>query len=217
MKNKQLYLTRASFAILAFVMLGYVVRFYPEQLVVFDQPIQSAIRGSLPNFLTSLFKSITLVGNTSTQVILVLAISAFLYFVKKWKVEAGLVALSGVLAGVLIVVLKNIYDRPRPSIEHLVHADGFSFPSGHSLGAFLIFGSLLIVLHQRLEKSWRKTVFEALLVLLIAFIGLSRIYLGVHYPTDVLAGFVMGYGVLNLLYPFYDQKRFEWRFQAKQK
>ncbi|MCI5870898.1 MAG: phosphatase PAP2 family protein, partial [Streptococcus sp.] len=120
MKNKQLYLTRASFAILAFVMLGYVVRFYPEQLVVFDQPIQSAIRGSLPNFLTSLFKNITLVGNTSTQVILVLAISAFLYFVKKWKVEAGLVALSGVLAGVLIVVLKNIYDRPRPSIEHLV-------------------------------------------------------------------------------------------------
>ncbi|HHK1593961.1 TPA: phosphatase PAP2 family protein, partial [Streptococcus pyogenes] len=46
--------------------------------------------------------------------------------------------------------------------------------------------------------------------------GLSRIYLGVHYPSDILAGFVLGFGILQFIYPFYKQKRFEWRFLLKQ-
>ena len=52
---------------------------------------------------------------------------------------------------------------------------------------------------------------------MIALVGLSRIYVGVHYPTDVLAGFTLAFGLLNVIYPTYDRIRFEWRFQSKQK
>lgn len=216
MKQKQTYFVRASFAALVFVMLGYVVKFYPEVLTEFDTPIQSTVRGALPELATHFFSTITVIGNTSTQVALVVIAVAFL-LKQKWYAESGFVTISGILAAIVIFGFKTIYQRPRPSIEHLVHAGGFSFPSGHSLGTMLIIGSLIIIIGQRVKNQQLKVILQTLLGLTIFLVGLSRIYLGVHYPTDVIAGFTFGYGLLNLLYPIYDQKRFEWRFQNKQK
>ena len=99
----------------------------------------------------------------------------------------------------------------------MVHAGGYSFPSGHSLGTFMILGAIAIVLAQRLAKKGAKVVIYIVTGLLIALVGLSRIYVGVHYPTDVLAGFTLAFGLLNAIYPTYDRIRFEWRFQSKQK
>lgn len=216
MKNKQTYLVRGSFAALIFVILGYVVKFYPEVIRDFDTSIQAAIRGNLPELATRFFKAITVIGNTGTQVALVILALLFLSS-KKWYAEAGFVTLSGILAGILIFSLKNVYLRPRPSLEHLVHAGGYSFPSGHSMGTMLIIGTLIIIVGQRIKKQSLKLPVQVVLGASILLVGLSRIYLGVHYPTDVLAGFSLGFGILNFLYPFYDQKRFEWRFQNKQK
>ncbi|WP_162011240.1 phosphatase PAP2 family protein [Streptococcus sp. S784/96/1] len=216
MKQKQTYFVKASFAILVFVMLGYVVKFYPEVLTGFDNSIQSTIRGQLPQLATHFFSAITLIGNASTQIALVIITFALLLN-QKWYAESGFVAISGILAAIVIAGFKNIYQRPRPSLEHLVHAGGFSFPSGHSLGTMLIIGSLIVILSQRIKQQQLKLVLQIILELTILLVGLSRIYLGVHYPTDVIAGFTLGYGLLNLLYPIYDQKRFEWRFQNKQK
>ena len=117
----------------------------------------------------------------------------------------------------MIVSLKYIYQRPRPLITHLVHASGYSFPSGHSLGTFMILGAIAIVLIQRLEKKESQVAVFAISGLLIALVGLSRIYVGVHFPTDVLAGFTLAFGLLNVIYATYDRIRFEWRFQSKQK
>ncbi|MFC5630988.1 MULTISPECIES: phosphatase PAP2 family protein [Streptococcus] len=216
MKQKQTYFVKASFAILVFVMLGYVVKFYPEVLTGFDSSIQSTIRGQLPQLATHFFSAITFIGNASTQIALVIITFALLLN-QKWYAESGFVAISGILAAIVIAGFKNIYQRPRPSLEHLVHAGGFSFPSGHSLGTMLIIGSLIVILSQRIKQQQLKLVLQIILELTILLVGLSRIYLGVHYPTDVIAGFTLGYGLLNLLYPIYDQKRFEWRFQNKQK
>ena len=105
---------------------------------------------------------------------------------------------------------------PRPAIEHLVYAGGYSFPSGHAMGSMLIFGSLLIICYQRLHSKLLQFVTSMIFIILILVIGLSRIYLGVHYPSDILAGFVLGFGILQFIYPFYKQKRFEWRFLLKQ-
>ena len=76
---------------------------------------------------------------------------------------------------------------------------------------------LSIVLIQRLEKKESQVAVFAISGLLIALVGLSRIYVGVHFPTDVLAGFTLAFGLLNVIYPTYDRIRFEWRFQSKQK
>lgn len=217
MKRKQYYLTQGSFAVLFFVMLGYIVKFYPETLKGFDSTIQTAVRGELPTLLTNFFKTVTVLGNTKTQIVLVIFLTLLLYWYKNWKIEAGFVAFSGALVGLCIVTLKHVYGRPRPSILHLVHADGFSFPSGHSLGMFMIFGVLAIILSQRITNPLIKNVTRFILASLIFLVGLSRIYLGVHYPTDVLAGFLLAYGMLNILYPFYDHYRFVSRFKSQQK
>lgn len=217
MKEKQTYFLRGSIALLLFMILGYTVKFYPEHLEVFDSRIQTAIRGNLPQEVTAFFRSLTILGNTTTFVFVLLVAVFYLYFVKKWRVEGLFLALSGVVSGLLIVATKGLYARVRPAIEHLVVAQGFSFPSGHSAGSMMIYGFMLIIAHQRLTSKPIRLLVEGFFLALIFLIGLSRIYLGVHYPTDVLAGFLLGFACLQFIYPFYDQKRFEARFQGKQK
>ncbi|HES0494615.1 TPA: phosphatase PAP2 family protein, partial [Streptococcus pyogenes] len=75
---------------------------------------------------------------------------------------------------------------------------------------------LLIICYQRLHSKLLQFVTSMIFIILILVIGLSRIYLGVHYPSDILAGFVLGFGILQFIYPFYKKKRFEWRFLLKQ-
>ena len=216
MKHKHTHYIYASFALLLFVALGYMVKFYPEALTGFDSNIQTWVRGGLPAGLTRFFKTITILGNTPVQAIIAIVAVIWLYL-RQYKAEAIFVGASGLLASILIVSLKYIYQRQRPSITHLVHASGYSFPSGHSLGTFMILGAIAIVLAQRLEKKESKIVVYAITGLLIFLVGLSRIYVGVHYLTDVLAGFTLAFGLINAIYPTYDRIRFEWRFQSKQK
>jgi len=216
MKHKHTHYIYASFALLLFVALGYMVKFYPEALTGFDSNIQTWVRGGLPAGLTRFFKTITILGNTPVQAIIAIVAVIWLYL-RQYKAEAIFVGASGLLASILIVSLKYIYQRQRPSITHLVHASGYSFPSGHSLGTFMILGAIAIVLAQRLAKKESKIAVYGITGLLIFLVGLSRIYVGVHYLTDVLAGFTLAFGLINAIYPTYDRIRFEWRFQSKQK
>ena len=216
MKDKQTYLMKGSFALLLFVILGYIVKFYPDMLIGFDQPIQTAIRGDLPDFLTILFRTITHLIDIPVIITWVLIV-AFIFYRKQWKMESYLMLGNLTLAGILIVTFKNIYQRPRPEIVHLVEEKGFSFPSGHSLAVTLMVGSLIVILSQRIKNTtWRKVV-QILLSLYLVSVLVSRVYLGVHYPSDVIASLCVGLGVLFMEFPFYDKLRFQWRFKGKQK
>ena len=216
MKDKQTYLTKGSFALLLFMIIGYIVKFYPEMLVSFDQPIQTAIRGDLPETLTLLFRAITHLIDIPVIITWVLIV-AFIFYRKQWKLESYLMLGNLALAGILIVTFKNIYQRPRPEILHLVEEKGFSFPSGHSLAVTIMVGTLIVILSQRIKNTvWRKIV-QILLSLYIVSVLVSRIYLGVHYPSDVIASLCMGLGVLFMEFPYYDKLRFQWRFTGKQK
>lgn len=216
MKDKQTYFTKGSFALLLFVIIGYMVKFYPEMLVDFDQPIQTAIRGDLPEFLTLLFRAITHLIDIPIIITWVLIV-AFIFYRKQWKMESFLMLENLTLAGVLIVTFKNIYQRPRPEILHLVEEKGFSFPSGHSLAVTLMVGSLIVIFSQRIKNQLWKRIVQILLGFYLLSVLVSRVYLGVHYPSDVLASLCVGLGVLFIEFPFYDKLRFQWRFKGKQK
>ncbi len=216
MKDKQTYLTKGSFALLLFVILGYIVKFYPEMLVGFDQPIQTVIRGDLPNYLTILFRAITHLIDIPVIITWVLLV-AFIFYRKQWKMESFLMLGNLTLAGLLIVTFKNIYQRPRPEILHLVEEKGFSFPSGHSLAVTLMVGSLIVIFSQRIKNQLWKRIIQILLGFYLLSVLVSRVYLGVHYPSDVLASLCVGLGVLVIEFPFYDKLRFQWRFKGKQK
>ena len=216
MKDKQTFMMKGSFALLLFVILGYVVKFYPEQLKTLDSSVQTAIRGDLPETLTLLFRAITHLIDIPVIISWVLIV-AFIFYRKQWKMESYLMLGNLALAGILIVTFKNIYQRPRPEILHLVEEKGFSFPSGHSLAVTIMVGTLIVIFSQRIKNTvWRKIV-QILLSLYIVSVLVSRIYLGVHYPSDVIASLCVGLGVLFMEFPFYDKLRFQWRFKGKQK
>ena len=216
MKDKQTYLTKGSFALLLFVILGYIVKFYPNMLIGFDQPIQTAIRGDLPDFLTILFRTITHLIDIPVIITWVLIV-AFIFYRKQWKLESYLMLGNLTLAGILIVTFKNIYQRPRPEILHLVEEKGFSFPSGHSLAVTIMVGTLIVIFSQRIKEQLWKRIVQILLGFYLLSVLVSRVYLGVHYPSDVLASLCVGLGVLFIEFPFYDKLRFQWRFKGKQK
>lgn len=216
MKNKQLYLTRGSFALLLFMILGYTVKFHSQQLTGFDTSIQTALRGDLPQGLTVFFSTITSFINTPVIVSWVLLVIVFFLF-KKWRSEAILLFGNLVASGLLVLILKNIYQRPRPAIQHLVEESGFSFPSGHALASTLVFGSLIIIVGQHIHNKVKKRIVQGLFLVAILTIVLSRVYLGVHYPTDVTASMLLGFSILSIEFPFYDQLRFQWRFKGKQR
>ena len=216
MKDKQTYLTKGSFALLLFVILGYIVKFYPDMLIGFDQPIQTAIRGDLPDFLTILFRTITHLIDIPVIITWVLIV-AFIFYRKQWKLESYLMLGNLTLAGILIVTFKNIYQRPRPEILHLVEEKDFSFPSGHSLAVTIMVGTLIVIFSQRIKDQLWKRIVQILLEFYLLSVLVSRVYLGVHYPSDVLASLCVGLGVLFIEFPFYDKLRFQWRFKGKQK
>ena len=216
MKNKQSYLTKGSFALLLFVILGYMVKFYPEQLVGFDSPIQTWLRGDLPAALTTFFKLVTSFIDPLGIIIWVSALVLFFIY-KKWKLEAALLVGNLVLHGILIKLIKFVYQRSRPSILHLVEEGGYSFPSGHAMATAIVVGTLIIIVQQRMQNQQIKRLVQGLLLLFILTIMASRVYLGVHYPTDVIGGALLGFAILNIEFPFYDKQRFQWRFKGKQK
>ena len=87
--------------------------------------------------------------------------------------------------------LKNIFDRERPTLLRLIDITGFSFPSGHAMGSTAYFGSGIYLLN-RLNQGNSKGILIGLCAAMILLISISRVYLGVHYPTDIIAGIIGG-------------------------
>jgi membrane-associated phospholipid phosphatase len=122
-----------------------------------------------------------------------LALIAYFLFIKKHKwysIKIPAIALSSMG---LMFALKNFFNRPRPNIPLLFEAKGMSFPSGHALMSVTFYGLLIYIIFKTYrDKDW-KWVPISLLIILIIIIGLSRIYLRVHYASDVLAGYCIGF------------------------
>lgn len=155
--------------------------------------VQGFHAASLPG-LTTLVFTVTDLGGTQT--ILTVGLLATLVFatLRQWR-SAVAVALSVAVTQALVAVLKHAVERPRPPAQDaLTHASGFSFPSGHASASMALYALLAWLAAHHLRGRVRVAVLVCGAVL-VCFIGVSRVYLGAHYPTDVLAGWLFG-GVL---------------------
>lgn len=97
---------------------------------------------------------------------------------------------------ILNQILKNVVQRPRPNQFRLIDESGYSFPSGHSMVSVAFYGFLIYLIYKKVKNKYLKRISIILLSTLIALIGVSRIYLGVHYTSDVLAGFLVSISYL---------------------
>jgi len=122
-----------------------------------------------------------------------LILIAYFLFAKKHKwysIQIPVVAIGGVS---LMVLLKYIFSRPRPLIPLLEPARGFSFPSGHAMMSFSFYGLLIFMVYENVKNPVLKWILIGFLFILIFLIGFSRVYLRVHYASDVIAGFAAGF------------------------
>lgn len=163
-----------------------------NELGTFDDAVSSYVVSFRSGTLTPYFRFMTEVGDRYAYVIISIALGAYFFIRhKNWKfiVQTVSVLLLSTLTNIL---LKSVINRARPSHEHLVEVTTLSFPSGHSMSAMAFYGFLVYLAIVSKIPILLKTFIVTLLVVTILSVGISRIYLGVHYPSDVAAGFIGG-------------------------
>lgn len=155
----------------------------------FDETVRVFVHGFATDSLTTLMRFTTMLG--STLFLSFLGVSVFVIFIiKSWKRAAPLLMTTMAGAVVLNFVLKVSFGRVRPvPFFDTPLPDSYSFPSGHALYAVCFYGVLAWLVTARVQSNPLRILIWSLAVLLALLIGLSRIYLGVHYPSDVIAGF----------------------------
>lgn len=165
----------------------------------FDERILLALRvpGNLatpigPEWLTEVARDLTALGSTVVLILGLLGVAGFLLLDR--RLAAMYFVLAAVTTGWLLSLgLKAVVDRPRPMVvPHLVEVSYSSFPSGHSMMSAVVYGTLGASLSSLVTLRRLKFYFLSVAVFLAGVVGLTRIYLGVHYPTDVLGGWSAG-------------------------
>lgn len=143
-----------------------------------------------------IFRLITSIGDTYATIV-VTAIIFLLLIVKKYHYAAIYLVLNKVVISGINSIIKTIIDRPRPSHHHFVYAGGYSFPSGHSASSFAMYISMLIISLYIFKKLSLKIVISAICIAMVLLIGYSRIFLGVHYPSDVFGGYLLAATIIT--------------------
>lgn len=184
----------------------FFVRFFIASLFVFviiylmvfvvrykwiDDWVLASVNQTANTTITHFMRFITFYGNHSFLVPanLLMIVVLLYYKQKKWATANTIAALAGVG---LMSMLKKILARPRPSHPLVEGISNFSFPSGHAMMSLMFYGMLILLCLQFLNNKAYKTVAIFLLVTIILLIGFSRLWLRVHFITDVLAGYAIG-------------------------
>lgn len=163
-------------------------------VIFFDENLRHWVYEQRSPVLSAIFIPVTYMGNWQTITIL----AAILLAVPKTRRNIGLpFAVISLSSTVVYKAVKGIFQRPRPEMEvRLVPQDGFSFPSGHSMNCIVCFGILIYLIRRYCKNRKTANILTGLLTLLIMGIGTSRVYVGVHFPTDVLGGWSLGLAFL---------------------
>lgn len=150
--------------------------------------------------LSSILKVVTHLGGVAF--IVLLGVLCFMFCKKnRWFITFDLVGCT-----VINQTIKHIVRRPRPNVLRLVSESGYSFPSGHSMISVAFYGLVIYFVYKNINNKYLKWVLISLLSLLILTIGFSRIYVGVHYFTDVVGGFFLALAYLIVYIYIYNKK-----------
>ncbi len=144
------------------------------------------------NVSTPIAKFITNFGGA----IFVISLTTILFFViKDKKIGISIITNLGIVT-ILNQIIKFIMQRPRPTEFRIIEETGYSFPSGHSMVSLAFYGYLIYLIYKYINNKHLKRTLIIILSVLICIIGVSRIYLGVHYTSDVLGGFLISFAYL---------------------
>lgn len=190
-------ITKSGFLLLGALLLAvtalFVFGWLAEEMLEgdtqqFDASIRTAVHNIANPSLTRLMEVFSFLGSVVVVTALSLAaVGVLLYF--RHARKAALVAITMLGVAALDVALKHAFHRPRPVAFFGATPDSYSFPSGHALGSLCFYGVLAAILSPLARGQVAKYCVWMAAALLVGMIGFSRIYLGVHYPSDVIAGY----------------------------
>jgi len=175
-----------------------------DKISSFDSKVYEIITSIKCKPVTMFFKVITVFSNTW----FVMLLTAIIMIISKNKKRTFYISLNVIICFLLNQVFKFIFARERPLGINLISEDGYSFPSGHSMISVAFYG-FLAYMYLHSNKSRKNRLITIIFFVVLAFlIGISRIYLGVHYASDVLAGFALSLAYLIIYVSlFYNAKK----------
>jgi undecaprenyl-diphosphatase len=179
-------LTMAVLSLFLFAWLAEEMR--ENDVARFDSTVRAWVHGFASPWLTQVMTIISLFGYNFLIVGVIAALVVFLRM--RWRRAAAFMAVTMIGAGILDASLKQAFHRVRPPVFFGIAPTNYSFPSGHALASFCFYSVLAGLIAHRVKSMRLRVGVGVLAGLLIAAIGLSRIYLGVHYPSDVVAGYL---------------------------
>src|SRR5215203_1392102 len=193
----EVLLTLATFsAIIALIVFSTrkrIRKHKPIDMLIFDKikPAINAINNKIMLFITFLGKHQFLIPANLILIFYFLLVKRQNWF----SIRVITIAMSSL---VLMLLLKQLFQRKRPLSPLLKAAKGLSFPSGHAITAVTFYGLLIYILFKTAPDDFLKYIIATILIILVIMIGFSRIYLRVHYVSDVMAGFIIGVLWLNI-------------------
>jgi membrane-associated phospholipid phosphatase len=162
-----------------------------------DLPVDRDLVAARTRWLTGLFKAVTWLGDP-TVVSVALVFFGVLVALRDRRLGVAIVLLA-LARGLVSWSLKTAIARPRPDLAPLAHPNGASYPSGHALGATVLWGSIAIVVGRYVRSDVLRRAIQALCAVVVLAVMTSRVYLGVHWLSDVVAGACFGVALLALL------------------
>ncbi|WP_042356027.1 phosphatase PAP2 family protein [Bacillus rubiinfantis] len=189
-----------------------------EQLMAFDRIVISVVQGWEASGLTRLMKLFTFIGSTGFVIFLSLCVVIFLAKVLHHRSEVLLFVIAIIGSALLNQLLKHLFQRTRPDFHRLIEISGYSFPSGHAMNAFTVYAMLAFILWRHISGRMGRSLLIIFSIMMIIAIGVSRIYLGVHYPSDIVGGYLASAIWLSLaifFFQYYKEKQYNKKDNVK--
>ncbi|MDB5202585.1 MAG: phosphatase family protein [Ferruginibacter sp.] len=165
---------------------------FEDNNLVFDMKVFDWIRPHINPANTRMMLAATFFGSQVFLLPANLLLIGIFYFVKKLRKYSWKIAIVAITSTIVLFSLKFLLERQRPLVPLIAKAHGYSFPSGHTFTSVTFFGMLCYIVYRSDLTNWIKWVLIICMTVMTLMIGFSRIYLSLHYATDVIAGFCLG-------------------------
>lgn len=186
-----------------FMIISYFIQ--NENISHFDLSIIEFIQGFEAPWLTTFFKAFTWIGSAYGVIPITIVVCIILFFRMRYYGQALLFAFSMVGTILFNEILKQFFKRQRPEIYRIMDIGGFSFPSGHAMMAFSLYGMIVYVCWRHVRTTSSRLILVSFAAFMAFSIAISRIYVGVHFPSDIIGGIAASTFFLTIVISIYER------------
>lgn len=215
MNKKMFFITLVSIGIVSTIIGIWMYQLFHNRIPYIDKWTRGPVEQLEDTMVYTIFRWITELGSSTFTTPFVIMMAFVIWWLYRNILPALVISFGTLFTHYFNVAIKHLVERERPSILAAANAEGHSFPSGHAMISIVCYGLTAYFLSQKVNTMKKKRWIITFFSLLIFLIGMSRYIINVHYLTDVIAGFFIGFLCLNGLIYLYKQLRKKQLFQSR--